>query len=111
MIEPIPNNPFSVNFHIENEDDTLGNVIQSLIHNKYIRQSNKHKGINCSYVGYICPHPLKQLMIVRITLEDQTDPEIFKQFLTENCNILIKELNLIDQEWIKFTSQKKGKAT
>jgi|688.fasta_scaffold200744_3 DNA-directed RNA polymerase subunit L len=110
-IEQVPNNPFSVNFHIDNEDDTLGNLIQSMFHNKYIRKNEKFNKITCSYVGYICPHPLKQLMIVRITLEDQTDPEIFKQFLTENCNILIKELNLIDQEWIKFTSQKKGKAT
>jgi len=102
MIEPIPNNPFSVNFHIENEDDSLGNVIQSLIHNKYIRQSNKHKGINCSYVGYICPHPLKQLMIVRLTLDDQTDVEKFKQFLIDNSYEIIRELETINIEWIKF---------
>jgi DNA-directed RNA polymerase II subunit RPB3 len=107
LIEPIPNNPFSVNFHIENEDDTLGNVIQSLIHNKYIRQSNKHKGINCSYVGYICPHPLKQLMIVRLTLDDQTDAEKFKQFLIDNSYEIIRELEKINIEWIKFNEKKK----
>jgi DNA-directed RNA polymerase alpha subunit len=107
FIEPVPNNPFSVNFHIENEDDTLGNVIQSLLHNKYIRDNNKYKGIICSYIGYICPHPLKQLMIVRITLEDQTNPDKFKQFITDNSYEIIKELEIIKNEWIKFNSKKK----
>jgi DNA-directed RNA polymerase subunit L len=107
FIEPVPNNPFSVNFHIENEDDTLGNVIQSLLHNKYIRDNNKYKGVVCSYIGYICPHPLKQLMIIRVTLEDQTNPEKFKQFLTDNSYEIIKELEIIKNEWIKFNSKKK----
>ena len=102
-----PNNPFSVNFHIENEDDTLGNTIQSILHNKYIRISNKHKGIICSYVGYICPHPLKQLMIIRITLDEQTDTEKFKQFLIDNCYDIIRELETIKTDWITFSSKKK----
>ena len=106
-IEQVPNNPFSVNFHIDNEDDTLGNVIQSLLHNKFIRQSNKHKGMICTYVGYICPHPLKQLMIIRITLEEQTDPEKFKLFLTDNCYDIIRELETINTEWLKFSVKKK----
>ena len=107
MIEQVPNNPFSVNFHIENEDDTLGNLIQSLLHNKYIRDNKKFKDIICSYIGYICPHPLKQLMIIRITLEDQTDPDKFKQFLTDNSREIIKELEIIKDNWIKFNSKKK----
>jgi DNA-directed RNA polymerase subunit L len=106
-IEQVPNNPFSVNFHIENEDDTLGNTIQSILHNKYIRISNKHKGIICSYVGYICPHPLKQLMIIRITLDEQTDTEKFKQFLIDNCYDIIRELETIKTDWITFSSKKK----
>ena len=110
-IEPVPNNPFSVNFHVDNEDDTLGNIIQSIVHNKFIRGNEKFNKIVCSYIGYICPHPLKQLMIIRITLEEQTNPDVFKQFLTENCEAIIKELNLIDDAWIKFNSQKNKKAT
>jgi DNA-directed RNA polymerase subunit L len=106
-IEPVPNNPFSFNFHIENEDDTLGNVIQSLMHNKYIRQNKKHKGIICNYVGYICPHPLKQLMILRLTLENQTESDIFFQFLTDNCYDIIRDLESIKTEWGKFNSKKK----
>jgi len=109
LLEPVPNNPFSINFHIENEDDTLGNVIQSILHNKFIRENNKHKGIICSYIGYICPHPLKQLMILRITLEEQTNDKKFKQFLTDNCYDIIRYLEEINGEWLKFTSNKKNK--
>jgi len=102
MIEPVLNNPFSFNFHVEDEDDSLGNIIQSLLHNKYIRENKKHKGLTCSYIGYICPHPLKQLMIVRVTLEDQTIPDIFAQFLTDNCREIIRDLEIVNSEWIKF---------
>lgn len=106
-IEPVPNNPYSFNFHIENEDDTLGNVIQSLMHNKYIRENKKHKGIVCNYVGYICPHPLKQLMILRLTLDTHTESDIFYQFLSDNCADIIRELETIKTEWTKFNSKKK----
>ena len=106
VIEAVPNNPFSLNFHIENEDDTLGNVIQSILHNKFIRSNNKHKGIECSYIGYICPHPLKQLMIIRITLEKQTNEEIFKEFLIDNSNDIISYLKQIDANWQKFNKKK-----
>lgn len=90
-------------FNIQNEDDTLGNIIQSHIHNKYVRSENKIKDdIQCSYVGYICPHPLKTELIIRVTLENQTDPKIFRQFLQSNCVNIINELVLIKTEWSKF---------
>ena len=63
--------------------------------------------VNCSYVGYICPHPLKQLMIVRLTLDEQTDAEKFKQFLIDNSYEIIRELETINTEWIKFNQFKK----
>jgi DNA-directed RNA polymerase alpha subunit/DNA-directed RNA polymerase subunit L len=107
VIEPVPNNPHSFNFFVENEDDTLGNLIQSIMHNKYIRENKKNKGIVCNYVGYICPHPLKQLMILRLTLESQTESDVFYQFLTDNCYEIIRELEAIKIEWAKFNSKKK----
>ena len=90
-------------FIIENEDDTIGNVIQSFIHNKYIREKSKFNDINCVYVGYICPHPLKQLMIVRITLEDITDDMVIISFFESNCKDIINNLSNIKINWNKFT--------
>lgn len=93
-------------FIIEDEDDTLGNIIQSYIHSNYIRENNKYKDkIACTYIGYICPHPLKSLMIIRISLENVSDPKsskIFASFLEENCSIIIDELSKIKNEWTNF---------
>jgi DNA-directed RNA polymerase subunit L len=93
----------SYEFLIDNEDDTLGNIIQSHIHNKYIREKNKFNStISCLYVGYICPHPLKYLMILRITLEEETEKTVFISFLEDACRSVINELNKVKSEWNKF---------
>jgi len=100
-------------FIIEDEDDTLGNVIQSYIHNHYIRENKKYKGsIACTYIGYICPHPLKSLMMLRISLEGESggsgesggvaDAHSFASFLEENCGAIANELSAMKNEWTKF---------
>ena len=89
----------SYEFKIVNEDDTLGNLIQSIIHNKYIRKNNT----NCTYVGYICAHPLISELTVRFTLNSE-DTSLFYDFFIENCRDIIKIIDHIKSEWIKFTS-------
>jgi DNA-directed RNA polymerase subunit L len=93
-------------FIIEDEDDTLGNIIQSYIHNHYIRENKKYKDkISCTFIGYICPHPLKSLMILRISLEDVSDPKspkVFASFLEENCSVIAEELTNLRNEWTTF---------
>jgi hypothetical protein len=46
-------------------------------------------------------------MIVRLTLDEQTDSEKFKQFLIDNSYEIIRELETINTEWIKFNQFKK----
>lgn len=93
-------------FFIENEDDTIGNIIQSYVHNKYVREGQKfNNSIACIYIGYICPHPLKDLMIIRITLEDETNKTSFISFLEANCRFIIEELQKIKIEWNSFVSK------
>lgn len=88
----------SFNFTIENEDDTLGNLIQSIIHSKYIRAKNNNE---CLYVGYICPHPLINRLIVRFTL-NTTNQEQFYKFFIDNCKEIIKIMEITKGEWQKF---------
>ena len=47
-----------------NEDDTLGNLLQSMLHNHFVRSEEKSKTIK--YVGYVCPHPLETTMILNV---------------------------------------------
>jgi len=102
LIEPVHNCENSFNFQIENEDDTLGNLIQSLLHNKYIRDNNKYKSYDCTYMGYICPHPLINRLIIRVSLSI-SDSKIYKQFLIDNSKDIIKIMEDIKTEWIAFS--------
>lgn len=91
-------------FTIQDEDDTLGNIIQSHIHTKYVRNDAATlDNIHCSYIGYICPHPLKTEVIVRFTLDGQTNPSAFIKFLETNCRVIVEELAMIKREWNKFS--------
>ena len=77
----------------------------SHIHNKYVREDKTAlDNIYCTYVGYICPHPLKTEMILRITLEDQINPSTFIRFLESNCRTIIDELTNMKKEWNSFAS-------
>jgi len=96
----------TVQFVIMNEDDTIGNIIQSIIHNKYIRNKSTFNDLICSYIGYICPHPLKEELVIKLTLEDQTDINKFIMFMESHCKIIIDELSIIKNEWNKFIDNK-----
>jgi DNA-directed RNA polymerase subunit L len=89
-------------FIIENEDDTLGNIIQSFVHNKYIREKNSINNIVCKFIGYICPHPLKSIMIIRVTLDSVTDTNMFISFMEKVCKEIIEDVISIKTKWNKF---------
>jgi len=100
-IEEVHNINNSFNFKIDDEDDTLGNLIQSILHTTYIRQHSKLNQLSCDYVGYICPHPLIKQLIVRFTLSS-TDKEDFYNFFSQNCRNIIKIIQKVQEEWIVF---------
>jgi len=101
-IEPVHNCEKSFNFQIDNEDDTLGNFIQSILHNKYIRDKKKFKNYDCNYVGYICPHPLISQLIIRFSLSTN-DISIYELFFIENCKELIKIMEELKSDWFAFS--------
>lgn len=91
-------------FQIQDEDDTIGNIIQSYMHNKYVRGDNDApKAERVSYIGYICPHPLKSELIIRLTIDDETDVNRFVKCLAENCKSIIEKLLDMKKEWNAFT--------
>lgn len=102
MFNTISGNLNTYEFTIDNEDDTLGNIIQSYIHDKYVRKKSGKGGEVCSYIGYICPHPLKTELLIRITLENETNKVAFVKFLETNCRKIIEELDSLKSEWNKF---------
>lgn len=79
------------NLTIQNEKDTLGNLLQSLFYNKFIREDKK-KDIN--YIGYQSPHPLENHMIIKVQFTNK-DADIKKIFIDglQDIQNYLKQLN------------------
>lgn len=78
-----------------NEDDTLGNLLQSLLHNYFVRDADADTPIN--YVGYVCPHPLEPTMILH--LRGQKEETDYIELLKTSCERIRSQLEHIRQSW------------
>jgi len=56
---------------ISNEDHTLGNLLQTLLYNEYVRTDKKN---TLTYVGYYQPHPLNSEIVFKLVFKESTDP-------------------------------------
>lgn len=88
---------------VNNEKHTLGNLIQALIFNKYIRNDNKKV---ISYIGYYCQHPLEDNVLIKIKLTNDNDNinKIFKEALL----YIQEEIKDLIQIWIEFSDLNKN---
>ena len=102
-IEKFENNEETYDFNIPDENDTIGNIIQSYIFDNYV--ISKNKTVNnciCTYVGYIVKHPLDKVLTIRITLKDAKSTEEYVNFLEVVCNeIIVNKLQPIKETFIK----------
>lgn len=85
-----------------NEDDTLGYFLQSLMFNHYIRQKNKtERNKNISYIGYYCPHPLDNNMVIKICIEDTQNIQEYRDVIYEHCHRSLEYLQNIQTEFLR----------
>lgn len=99
--------PDTFDLHIMNEDDTLGNLFQSLLYNRYIREGTKvlENKYLVSYIGYYAPHPLEQKIVVRMTLKHESatpDEKEFLQAMKDSCRYVEREVREVLDAWIRF---------
>lgn len=92
----------SMEFVVSNEDDTLGNIVQSHIHNNFLHKEKWGK--TCTYCGYICEHPLDDSVTIGITLKDEEDDKEFKMYMA-NCiaDILDNVVYPLREEWTQIS--------
>lgn len=93
---------------ITNEDDTVGNLFQSLIYNRFIRNDNKVYGdkYSIAYIGYVTPHPLDPKVVLRMTLKNDNvtpDEKEFVIVLKECCRLIEAEVREVYNTWTRFT--------
>jgi DNA-directed RNA polymerase subunit L len=86
---------------LSNHTDTMGNLLQSLIYNYYIREENRERLV---YVGYRRPHPLEKLIILRVEAPntgDQSD-EIRSLFIDDILPKISDHLVKLTKNWISL---------
>ncbi|QIG60169.1 DNA-directed RNA polymerase II subunit RPB3 [Dishui Lake large algae virus 1] len=92
-------------FVFENEDDTLGNILQSLMFNRHVREQQPFRDTRIGYVGYTCPHPLDPTMVLKVMFEDKTvkrDVDFAWALLMDNCSWIKSTISGISNEWLQF---------
>ena len=99
-IDQFENNEETYDFSIPDENDTVGNIIQSYIFDNYVisRKQTVNNCI-CTYIGYIVKHPLDKVLTIRMTLKDAKSKEEYINFLGIICNEIIEnKLQLIKEQ-------------
>jgi len=102
-IEQFENNKETYDFSISDENDTIGNIIQSYVFDNYVIPKKKtSNGCICTYIGYIVKHPLDKVLTIRITLNSDKTKEDYIKFLKLICSEIIeKKLQPIKQNFFK----------
>ena len=98
--EYVDNSKNMYDIKIENEKHTLGNLIQALFYNIFIRKDNKQV---VEYIGYKCPHPLENNMIIKIKFKNDEKNENIKKIFIDGLEDIQVELNTLKKKWLKFS--------
>ena len=83
---------------VKNEDDTLGNIIQShfcIMFADYSLPTEKQK---LKYIGYKKPHPLENHIIFAIQGQNDNFDELINDIIKPGCSEVVKMLNKIQYE-------------
>ena len=83
---------------VKNEDDTLGNVIQThlcLLYADYLLPKEQKK---LKFIGYKRPHPLEKHIIIAIQGETDNMDILISEIIKPGCGQIVKVLNKIQNE-------------
>lgn len=93
-----------VNFVINGEDDTIGNIIQSYIHVHHVRAKKQAaNGAVVSYVGYYCPHPLDSTVVINVRMNgENVSKKEYTEFMAIIVRSIITQLQDMMNVWLQF---------
>ena len=97
-VSPSHNINNGLEFKITNENDTLGNLIQDYIFNKFCNNQDEEKNI-VSYVGYKRTHPLEEFIIFNIVSIKYREPmEVVTNIFIPVCQAIVRKLKILQNE-------------
>lgn len=73
--------------YVDNEDNTLGNLIQVFIYNNYVRKDEV-----VDFVGYFQPHPLENKIVFKIRFLQPMNVKEFFQNITKDISKMLDTL-------------------
>lgn len=83
---------------IKDEDDTLGNIIQSHLCMLYADYSLPKEQRKVNFIGYKKPHPLEPYMILLIQGKTDKIDDVIREVIKPGCEEIVKMLNRIQNE-------------
>jgi DNA-directed RNA polymerase subunit L len=91
-------------FTIQNEDDTVGNLLQTYMHQVYVREGrNAPNGANIRYVGYYTPHPFNRTVVLCVVFEQALDtPNPYIEAISDACRAIHSRLQEMQSAWMAF---------
>lgn len=89
---------------IPNETHTIGNSLQSMCFNNFIREANDKDNIKLTYIGYNVPHPLEAMLNIKFKGDN-----IYSIYDAENCfemflDYCLSQIQSILKEWNTFSN-------
>jgi DNA-directed RNA polymerase subunit L len=83
---------------VKDEDDTLGNIIQSHLCMMYADFELSKEQRKLKYIGYKKPHPLEKYIVFAIQGQTDNIDEIINDVIKKGCLEIVKMLNIIQNE-------------
>lgn len=77
----------AIDINIKNENETIGNLLTKYMINDELK-----------YCGYNIPHPLKSLLVIRISMNDNSK-EAISNFVVENIEKLENLIEKVQKNW------------
>ena len=89
VVNDLGDNHFEI--MIYDESHTVGNLIQALVYNKFIREN---MGEKISFIGYFVTHPLENTVCMKVTSSLKKDEvlKFFKEEALEHVEVSLKKL-------------------
>ena len=82
-------------FTIKGYTHTIGNLIQAMFMNKYVRDEKV-----IDYVGYSVPHPLEETTLLKIKFANDISDDAVKEFMIDAIHDIVNTIEAIKSEWV-----------
>ena len=83
---------------VQDEDDTLGNIIQAHLCILYADFTLPKEQRKLEYIGYKRPHPLEKHIIFLIQGKNDNLEELIGEIIKPGCSQIVKMLNKVQSE-------------